>query len=192
MMFRTGADYDNIVVSSNPQTPLVSYDWNIDTEDTASNWQTLGTWLPNYQSTTFDQTDTTGGARAIAGLPIANQIVHARVQRTAASGTNNWFGVAARYRDANNYYYVTLRNDNTVALRKLVNGAITELDSAALTLAGNTYYRIRFEAIGTQLRVYINDVLRLEAIDASHTSGRYGPVMYRTAAQYDYVQAFEP
>jgi hypothetical protein len=97
-----------------------------------------------------------------------------RTQELTFAASNNWFGVATRYRDANNYYFVTLRHDNTVSLRKLVNGAITELDSAALTIATNSYYRIRFEAIGTQLRVYINDVLRLEATDASHTSGRYG------------------
>lgn len=192
MMFRTRADYDNVVVSANPQTLLASYDWNINSEDTSSNWQTLGTWIENYPNNSFDQSDTTSGARAIVGLPINNQVVHARVRRTGAAGTNNWFGVAARYRDANNYYYVTLRNDNTLSLRKLVNGAITELDTAAFTTASNTYYRLRLEAIGNQLRVYINDVLRLEATDASHTSGRYGPVMYRTAAQYDYVQAFEP
>ncbi len=192
MMFRTRADIDNVVVSPNPQTTLVYYDWNINVDNTIENWQTLGTWAADYLTTLFEQTDTTGGARAIAGLPISNQVVHARVRRTAAAGTNNWFGLATRYRDANNYYYVTLRNDNTIALRKLVNGAITELDNAALTISSNTYYRIRFEAIGNQLRVYINDVPRLEATDASHTSGRYGPVMYRTAAQYDYVQAFEP
>ena len=192
MMFRARADYDNIVVSANPQTPLVAHDWSFDSDDTIPNWQLLGTWLEDYDNRSYDQTSTSGGARAIIGLPISNQVVHVRVRRTATSGTNNWFGVAARYRDANNYYYVTLRNNNTVSLRKLVNGAITELDTAPLTIAGNTYYRIRFEAIGSQLRVYINDVPRLEATDASHPSGRYGPVMYRTATQYDYVNAFEP
>jgi hypothetical protein len=156
------------------------------------NWRRLGTWTFNFVDTTFDQSDTSAGAHAIAGIPINNQVVHARVRRTASAGTSNWFGVAARYRDSNNYYYVTLRNDNTISLRKLVNGAVTVLDSAPLTIASNTYYRIRFEAVGNQLRVYINDVPRLEATDASHTSGRYGAVMFRTAAQYDTIQAFEP
>ena len=118
--------------------------------------------------------------------------MHARVRRTSAAGTNNWFGLATRFRDASNYYYVTLRNNNTVALRKLVSGAITELDSVPLTITTGTWYRVRFEAVGNQLRVYINDVLRLEATDASHATGRYGAVMYRTAAQYDTIQAFEP
>lgn len=191
MMFRTRADYDNIVVSSNPQTPLVSYAFG-GGEDTWSGWTTLGTWNYNFPDTTYDQSDTTSGAHAIAGIATGDQVVHARIRRTGGAGTNNWFGLATRFRDPGNYYYVTLRNDNTISLRKLVNGAIVELDSAALTIANNTWYRIRFEAIGNQQRVYINDVPRLEATDTSHPTGRYGPVMYRTTAQYDELHAFEP
>jgi hypothetical protein len=49
------------------------------------------------------------------------------VVSSAASGTDNWFGLATRFRDAGNYYYyITIRNNNTVSLRKLVNGAITD------------------------------------------------------------------
>lgn len=191
IMFRTRADYDNIVVSANPQRPLVSYTFGNE-EDTLSSWQTVGTWTTNYATTTYDQSNATAGAHAITGIATGNQVVHARMRRTGASGTNNWFGLATRFRDANNYYYVTLRNDNTVSLRKLVNGAIVELDSAPLTITTGTWYRVRFEAVANQLRVYIDDVLRLEATDASHATGRYGPMMYRTTAQYDTVQAFEP
>jgi hypothetical protein len=79
-----------------------------------------------------------------------------------------------------------------VSLRKLVNGAIFELDSAALPIADNTWYRVRFEAVGNHLRVYINDVPRLDAVDSSHATGRYGPVMYRTAVQYADIEAVEP
>jgi hypothetical protein len=191
IMFRTRADYDNIVVSANPLTPLVSHTFGNE-EDTHLNWQTQGTWVTDFATTTYNQTSTAGGARAITGIPTGNQVVHARARRTADAGTDNWFGLATRFRDSNNYYYVTLRNNNTLALRKLVNGAITQLDTAPLTITTGTWYRIRFEAIGNQLRVYINDVLRLDATDASHSTGRYGPVMFRTAAQYDTVQAFEP
>jgi hypothetical protein len=73
-----------------------------------------------------------------------------------------------------------------------VNNAIVELDSAPLTVAANTWYRARFEAVGTQLRVYINDSLILEATDASHPSGRYGPVMYRAGVEYDDILAVQP
>lgn len=191
MTYKTRADYDNVLVSSNPRTTLVSYAFSYGA-DSRENWETLGTWTRVNDREVFVQSDLTSGARAITGVATDDQIVHARMLRTSAAGTNNWFGLAARYRDAGNYYYFTLRNNNTIALRKLVNNAIVELDSAPLTVAANTWYRARFEAVGTQLRVYMNDSLVLEATDASHTSGRYGPVMYRAGMEYDDILAVQP
>ena len=190
--FRTRADFDNVLVSSNPLTTLASYKFSFDDEDSFGNWESSGTWTHDNLAGVYRQTDTTSGTRSIAGIPTGDQVVSAVVRRIGAAGTNNWMGIAARYRDAGNYYYVTMRNNNTISLRKLVNGAIAELDSAAFAVTTNTWYRVRLEAVGTQLRVYMNDVLRLEAIDASHTTGRYGPVLYRTAAEYGEVIAVEP
>jgi hypothetical protein len=190
MMYKTRADYDNVLVSVNPRSTLVSYVFHSDT-DSQENWDTLGTWEKTAEGV-FAQSDLASGARAITGVATDDQVVHARMRRTSAAGTNNWFGLATRYRDAGNYYYFTLRNNNTIALRKLVNNAIVELDTAPFTVAGNTWYRARFEAIGTQLRVYINDALLLEATDSSHITGRYGPVMYRAAVEYDDILAVQP
>jgi hypothetical protein len=188
MMFRTRADYDNILVSSNPQTRLVIYLSPIAQSQWL--WETTGRW--EGLGPTYDQLDVTGGARGITGITTDDQVVHIRMRKTSSSGTNNWFGVATRYRDEGNYYYVTLRNNNTVSLRKLVNGAIVELDSAPLAIAADTWYRVRFEAVGNYLRVYINDVPMLDAVDSSHPTGRYGPVMYRTATQHADLLAVEP
>jgi hypothetical protein len=189
MMFRTRADYDNVVVSSNPQSRLVIYA-SAGAYSQYWLWDTVGTW--GGVESTYAQFDVAGGARGITGVATDDQVVHARMRKMSSSGTNNWFGLATRYRDEGNYYYVTLRNNNTVSLRKLVNGAIVELDSAALTIADNTWYRVRFEAVGNHLRVYINDVPRLDAVDSSHPTGRYGPVMYRAAVQYADIEAVEP
>jgi hypothetical protein len=189
MMYKTRADYDNVVVSANPRTTLVTHEFS-SSEDSEWRWEQTGPW--SLENGAYTQRDTTSGARSTTGVDTDDQIVHSRMRRIGAAGTNNWFGLATRYRDEGNYYYVTLRNNNTVSLRKLLNGAIVELDSAPLTIAADTWYRVRFDAIGTQLRVYINDVLRLEASDASHATGRYGPVMYRTATQYDNLLAIEP
>lgn len=189
MMYKMLADYDNVVVSANPRTTLVTHEFS-SSEDSDWRWEQTGPW--SLENGAYTQRDTTSGARSITGVDTDDQIVHSRMRRIGAAGTNNWFGLATRYRDEGNYYYVTLRNNNTVSLRKLLNGAVVELDSAPLTIAADTWYRVRFDAIGTQLRVYINDVLRLEASDASHATGRYGPVMYRTATQYDNLLAIEP
>jgi hypothetical protein len=74
----------------------------------------------------------------------------------------------------------------------LVNGTVFELDTAPFTATTNTWYRVRFEAVRNHLRVYIDDVLRLDAVDTSHATGSYGPVMFKTAAQYDYLITTEP
>jgi hypothetical protein len=189
MMYKTQADYDNVLVSSNPRTLLFRHTFG-DSNDSDAHWETLGNW--SEAGMRFAQSDVTSGARAITGIATDAQFVQARMRSTSSAGTNNWFGLAARYRDEGNYYYVTLRNNNTVSLRKLVNGTIVELDSASLTVTPNTWYNVRMEAAGMQLRVYINDVLRLDATDSSHAAGRYGPVMYRTAAEYDDILATEP
>lgn len=190
MMYKTRADYDNVVLSSNPQTTLATYQFG-SPRDSSWEWDQIGTWN-RMADFTYTQSDMTSGARSITGVATGDQIVHSRMRRTATAGTNNWFGLAARYRDEGNYYYVTLRNDNTVSLKKLVGGSIVELDSTQLSVGTNNWYRVRFEAIGTQLRVYINEVLRLEAVDSSHATGRHGPIMYRTTTQYDDVVAVEP
>ncbi len=190
MLYKTQADFDNVILSSNPQTTLVSYQFG-NAPDSLWHWDETGSWQFSTVSS-YMQTDMTSGARAITGVDTGDQIIHSRLRRTATAGSNNWFGLAARYRDDGNYYYVTLRNDNTVSLKKQVNGAIIELDSTPLTFATNTWYRVRFEAVGTQLRVYIDDVLRLEAVDASHPTGRYGALMYKTTTQYDEIIAVEP
>lgn len=191
MMYKMRADYDNVLVSGNPQTTLASYTFNF-SDDSRENWETLGTWTRIYDREVYVQSDLTSGARAITGVATDDQVVHASMRRTSAAGTNNWFGLATRYRDAGNYYYFTLRNNNTIALRKLVNNAIVELDTAPFTVAANTTYRARFEAVGPQLRVYINNALVLEATDTSHPTGRYGPVMYRAGVEYDDILAVQP
>jgi len=194
MMFRTKADYDNVLVSANPQTTLARHDFR-GAFDSAEILEPVGTWTYTTDASNniyYSQTNTAGGARLIVGLDTDDQVVTTRVRRTAASGTDNWFGLATRFRDAGNYYYITIRNNNTVSLRKLVNGAITQLDTAPFTSTTNTWYRVRFEAVRNQLRVYVDDVLRLEAVDSSHAKGSYGPVMSKTAAQYDYVIAVQP
>jgi hypothetical protein len=89
-------------------------------------------------------------------------------------------------------YYVTVRHDNTISLRKLVNGTIHILDTAPLTVAAGTAYTLRLEAIGTSLRAYVNGNVVLEANDSSHARGKYGLATYRTAAKFDDFVAWEP
>ena len=82
-----------------------------------------------------------------------------------STGQNQWFGIAARYRDDSDYYYLTVRNSNTVSLRRLVNGAVTVFGTAPLTVRPNTWYDLRLDAVGNELRSRVRELLRLAALN---------------------------
>ena len=116
-----------------------------------------------------------------------NQSVQADIRPTAFNGNDRWVGLAAHYRDASNFYYVTLRSSGSVSLKKIVNGAFSTIASAPLEVSINRTYRVRLESVGTRQRVYVNGVPVLDADDAAIPSGRAGLLTYRAAANFDNV-----
>lgn len=116
-----------------------------------------------------------------------NQSIDAYIRPTAVSGSDRWFGLFARQSDANNYYYVTVRTSNVVQIKKMVNGAFTTLASVPFNVTLNRTYNLRFEAIGTWLRVYVDGTLVTQARDSSLTHGLAGLRTYRVAADFDNI-----
>jgi pectate lyase len=192
MTYKTAADYDNVIVSTQQLLPLLADDF---ATSYPNRWQAEGgTWAQaNAPQWVYEQSSLAGTARAITGVTTQDQMVQALVKPTVfASGTERWFGLIARYVDVSNYYYVTLRTNNTISLRKLVNGTIQELDSAPLQVTAGTPYRLRLDAIGSTLHVYVNGSHVLEATDATFASGKYGLATYKTGAQFDDFLASQP
>ena len=200
--YRTQADYDNVVVSEIRSTIYDLFhachttDLQYDNEWTRTG---SGQWACNGLGSgtghALTQTSTAGDARAMVGTPTDDEIVSARARVTAfgTSGTQDkWFGLAARYTDAGNYYYVSVRNSNTVSLRKLVNGAITILGTAPLPVTPGTWYDLRLDAIGDELRVFVNGAQVLQATDSTHPEGQVGALTYRAAAEYENFLAWQP
>lgn len=200
--FKARADFDNVVVNANPAY-LAAAD-NFETqffgwEIVAGNWSRVsvnGSWVQR-------QSDLSGGARMLmpgAGATqiyygtFGDQIVQADLRPTAFSGTDRWVGLIARYRDEANYYYVTLRNTGSLDIRRLVNGSIQTLATVPFTVQPNVNYRVRFEAIGTRLRVYVNGTLRAEATDASLTRAvsSAGVATFKAALDVDNFSVVQP
>lgn len=194
-MYKTAADFDNVIVSQNPHLTLldehnnpyvIDYHWNYGP----------GIWSVDYSSGNprIKQQNASGDASAVTVVNANDQIVQTRATLNSfASGTGSrWFGVMARYVDAANYYYVTVRRENTISLRKMVNGTITILDTAPFTVTPGSTYTLRLEAIGSSLRAYVNGTLLVEASDTTHKSGKYGLVMYSAKATYEDFTAWEP
>jgi len=190
--YRTAVEYDN-VVAAQVGGPIV----DLTGCDAARFWTTngAGNWSCSGDTGVYIilQSSTAGDARAVLGTPTDDQVVTTRARATSfGSGQDRWFGIAARYADASNYYYLTVRNSNTVSLRKVVNGAITVLGTAPLPVRPNTWYNLRLDAVGNELRAFVNGTQVLQKIDASHASGQGGLLTYKTAAEYTAYSAWQP
>ncbi len=198
---QTTADYDNVVVAQVGQRPIFGLfyagcygpldltrtpEWTI---NGPGNWNCTSQTGENI----LQQTSTLGDARAMVGTATDDQIVATRARATAfADSRDRWFGIAARYVDASNYYFLTVRNSNTVSLRKVVNGTVTVLGTVSFTVRPNTWYDLRLDAVGNELRGFINGSQVLQATDASHASGQGGIVTYKAAAEYVNYLAWQP
>lgn len=188
--YRATADFDNVIITPVPLMELgggarYSHISFFDIVD--GSWTTSGIF-------DLEQASTSGIARILHGQPTDDQVVKvaARLNSIGTPSGSHWIGAVVRYTDPSNYYYVTLRSSNELSLRKLVNGVITELARVPFTVQAGQSYRLRIEAIGAKLVVYVNDQVRLQATDSSHTQGRSGMVTYRAAASFSGYEAWQP
>jgi hypothetical protein len=192
-MYRTRADFDNVVVSPAPRLTIYRSDFS---GGSADSWAQSGTGQWSLGNGVLAQNSVGGDARATIGTPTGDQVVEARVRPVAyaaPSGTQErWTGVFARFKDPQNYYYLSLRSGNTLSLRKLINGAITPLATTPFTSSIGSTYQLRLEAVGTQLRAFVNGVQLLQANDTSHVSGSGGLVTFKAAATFDDYSAYQP
>jgi hypothetical protein len=193
---RASAEFDNVTVS--PSLTATIYATGFE-DGAAGPWKRtgLGYWnLWTGTSTVWNQSSIAGYTRAAIGAVTDDQVVRVRTRLdtfATPNGTDQrWFGVMARHVDSSNYYYLSLRNTNTVSLRKFVDGAATTLATASFTVTPATWYSLRLDAVGNQLRGYVDGRLVVEATDSSHPRGNAGPVMYKAAADFDDYRASQP
>jgi pectate lyase len=181
------------VITPNPQTTLVyegmlgglNYGW----VDHGGSWRG---GVTVESETVLVQSSLAGDSRYINGVVTEDQIVQARVRPTGFDGTDRWCGIAARYGDAGNFYYLSIRNTNQISLRRVSGGAITVLDSAPLTVSTGDWYTLRLEVVGNKLRGYMNGNLLVEATDSVLTKGQYAMVTYKATARYDDFTVLQP
>jgi hypothetical protein len=114
------------------------------------------------------------------------------IRPTTFHASGGWAGLMARYVDTRTYYYAFLQSSGKVSLRRWMNGQITVLDEAPFAVTAGASYRMRLEAIGSYLRLYVNSQFVAEAVDTAIPQGRYGLVTYRAAAEFDNFNASRP
>lgn len=136
------------------------------------------------------QADTTNTATAIlTANSFTRQSIQTEVTLRAFTGTNSWVGLFTRRGNDANYYYVTLRTNGRVELKRMLNGVFTTLTSAPANLGVGVKVRLRLESMGVTHRVFINDRLVLTARDPSLKGGTLGLMTNRAAADFDNVIA---
>ena len=135
------------------------------------------------------QSSLTGDAGAyLTALDWRDQSIEADLRPLEYAGNDRWFGLVARRVDARNFYYVTFRAGGRISLRRLLDDVVTELAVGNLApFAPGRNYRVRLEAVGDQLAVFVDGIPRLHVKDTSFTHGHPGIAGYRTRFEVDNV-----
>jgi hypothetical protein len=185
----TRADFDNLYVA--PSAPLALLDALGDGPPftpVGGQWQ--------FGDRGFEQSDTSGLALAINGGVTDDQSVQTDVILDSFADTDpaSWIGVVARYVDASNYYYVSLRSSNRLQIRKVVNGQTFILKDVPFTATPGTKYHVVFSALGNELTASVNGVVLARGVDADNSLpvGRFGFSTYRAAAAYTTAYVVQP
>jgi hypothetical protein len=189
--YRALAAFDNLYVTPTASTPLMSRHY---VEDDAGRPFKIvgGNWHESMIG--FQQSDTNGNAFAVTGTPTDNQavVVTAALDSFATTDPVAWFGVVARYVDARNYYYLSIRSSNSLQIRKVVDGVVTMLKGVTYSVTPGTFHRYELDILGDQLTASVDGVVMANAIDDSLPKGQYGLATYRAGATYQQVTVTQP
>jgi hypothetical protein len=198
MTYRARADFDNVYAAPTDFFGLASMDFSVPGGDGHPFTTQGGTWTPVEQEGTpdvaFGQTSTAGNARAFIGTPTGDQVIetHAKLVSYGSSSQGAWFGLLARWVDANTQYYLSVRSTGKLEIRKELNGTVTVLKSVPFTATPGRYYDLKFAVIGNELHAYVDDVLVAGAIDNDIAKGQYGLGTYRAAATFQNFGVEQP
>jgi hypothetical protein len=198
--FAARADFDDVHVAATTEPfLLLAKDYRGVGPDTTrpmtqvgGNWQVLQD--ASGDPVALSQTDASGSALSLTGTPVENQEITSRVRLDSygSSQTGAWFGFLARYVDAQNHYYVTVRGTNQIDIRKLVNGVITVLASRNYTAPLGVYREYRLRVINDQLQLFVNGLLVASAHDDDIARGQYGIATYRAKATWQSIKVIQP
>ena len=158
-------------------------------DDNAIGWKTYGgSWSASAGRYTAGLSF---GGKALLDDDFANLTYDADVKLTAGTGdagllfrtTEPATGV-----DSHHGYYAGITTQGRVVLGRMNNNWV-QLGAASLPIALDTTYRLRVEAVGSSLKVYVNDMAtpRISLTDTTYTSGATGVRVYNAAAGYDNI-----
>ena len=109
------------------------------------------------------------------------------------SSSSYMAGICVRLTDEENFYLVGLRGDSNqrFGIRRF-GGSNTNLNQSDVSGEENVWYRLRVDAIGGTLSVYVDDALVVEQADAEHPAGGIGLCTARATAVFDNILVTAP
>lgn len=166
------------------RTTLASDDFNRADGALGSNWTTIvSTTAPAIVSNTIhDQGAAASSGAFYSGVPNWPSDSWAQITLVTQEASAGSQGVGLRIQPAAYSGYLGFFDAGTgnLRIRRVDAGAATNLVAVAYTFAANDV--LRFEAIASQLRLYINDVLKLATFDTTYKTGSAGYIGFRQAA----------
>jgi hypothetical protein len=172
--------------------PFMDLGWLENFSNGTTRWTFTGggTWgvVSDGTNKVLQQTNNAVTVRALTGESTwTNQKVQARVKPISYNGSDKVISLHGRFVDDSNFYQLVLTNANRVEIKKKVGGVVTVLSSVAFTVTPGTWYTLKFELVGTQLKGYVNGSLKVSATDSAFSSGRAGLNTYNATAAFDDV-----
>jgi hypothetical protein len=116
--------------------------------------------------------ETWGGLFYDPNAIMRNQVLEFQVSVNSLTN-DRVIGAAIAIQDEKNLYTVEW-TQNTMTLFKVVGGVKTQLATTAMARSVGIPYAFKMEAIGGTLRVLVNNVSKLEAVDHTYTKGSAG------------------
>jgi hypothetical protein len=153
-----------------------------------------GTWAVSSDPGSQVYRQTNPGLTAVRSVRSdtnwTDQVVEADVTLRTVTGANRFFGILARHgATPNNYYYLVLRTNNSIELKRLVNNVSANIappvTSFPVTLG--TTYRLRLEVVGSMLKGYVNGELKIQGTDTTFASGPAGLLTFFSDVAFDDV-----
>jgi pectate lyase len=173
-------------------------------DGTASAWtpNTIGDWSVVSDGSFVYRLGTLVSALRVASAGSSawqNQSVQARMKVLAFGGTpgsSSYFAALfVRYTDENNHYYLALRSDGKLNIRRKLAGSNSSIGATftpGQPITTGTWYTVKVEVIGTTLNAYVDGLLFDTVTDSSFASGKAGLGSTNASVAFDDVVVIQP
>lgn len=157
------------------------------TDTAMTGWRAVGGTWTNASTYRQGVATTAGGEDVYDDAVLEDLSVSADV--TIASG-GNAAGLDFRLNDdATRGYSVILDRLDSGGILKLATKPYSVLGAYYLPLSTGVAYNVRVEAVGSRIKVYLNNVLRIDVVDSRYSRGKIGLFAYNGTAQFDNLSA---